>query len=59
MIKLFNAIFLAGGQLRIDKDICYADAQYALTVVAASSATDIQLAVLRGKAQPNDELTKR
>lgn len=45
--------------LRIDKDVCYADAQYALAAVAASSATDIQLAVLRGKAQPNDELTKR
>jgi len=33
MIKLFNAIFLAGGQLRIDKDICYADAQYALAAI--------------------------
>ena len=45
--------------LRIDKDVCYADAQYALAAVAASRATDIQLAVLRGKAQPNDELTER
>ncbi len=33
--------------LRIDKDICFTDAQYALAGVAASSATDIQLAVLR------------
>ena len=34
--------------LRIDKDVCFADAQYALAGVAASSATDIQLAVLKG-----------
>ena len=35
--------------LRIDKDICFADAQYALAGIAASSATDIQLAVLKEK----------
>ena len=35
--------------LRIDKDICFAQAQYALAGVAASSATDIQLAVLKDK----------
>jgi biopolymer transport protein ExbD len=35
--------------LRIDKDICFADAQYALAAVAASSATDIQLAALKEK----------
>lgn len=33
--------------LRIDKEICFADAQYALAGVAASSATDIQLAALK------------
>ena len=33
--------------LRIDKDVCFADAQYALAGIAASSATDIQLAVLK------------
>lgn len=33
--------------LRIDKDICFADAQYALAGIAASTATDIQLAALR------------
>ncbi len=35
--------------LRIDEDIRFAEAQYALAAVAQSSATDIQLAVLRGK----------
>lgn len=35
--------------LRIDKDVCFADAQYALAGVAASSATDIQLAALKNK----------
>jgi len=35
--------------LRIDKDVCFADAQYALAGVAASSATDIQLAVIKEK----------
>ncbi|MHC4061886.1 MAG: ExbD/TolR family protein [Planctomycetota bacterium] len=35
--------------LRIDKDICFADAQYVLAGVAASAATDIQLAALKGK----------
>ena len=33
--------------LRIDKDICFATAQYALAGIAQSSATDIQLAVLK------------
>jgi len=37
--------------LRIDKDICFAEAQYALAAVAASSATDIQLAALKDKRQ--------
>ena len=40
--------------LRIDKDICFAKAQYALAGVAASSATDIQLAVLKDK-RPDSE----
>lgn len=35
--------------LRIDKDICFAEAQYALAAVASSSATDIQLATLKNK----------
>ena len=35
--------------LRIDKDICFAEAQYALAAVAASSATDIQLAALKDR----------
>lgn len=35
--------------LRIEKDVCFADAQYALAGIAASSATDIQLAVLKNK----------
>ncbi len=35
--------------LRIDKDVCFAKAQYALAAVAASSATDIQLAALKNK----------
>ncbi len=33
--------------LRVDKDVCFADAQYALAAVAASTATDIKLAVLK------------
>lgn len=35
--------------LRIDRDVCFAEAQYALAGIAASSATDIQLAVLKDK----------
>jgi hypothetical protein len=35
--------------LRIDKDISFSQAQYALAGVAASSATDIQLAALKLK----------
>jgi len=33
--------------LRIDKGIYFAEAQYALVAVAASSATDIKLAALK------------
>jgi len=35
--------------LRIDKDVCFAEAQYALAAVAQSSATDIQLATFKDK----------
>ncbi len=40
--------------LRIDKDVCFAEAQYALAGIAASSATNIQLATLKDK-RPNPE----
>jgi len=40
--------------LRIDKDVCFAEAQYALAGIAASSATNVQLATLKDK-QPNPE----
>jgi biopolymer transport protein ExbD len=33
--------------LRVDRDVCFAQAQYALAAIARSNATDIQLAVLR------------
>ena len=39
--------------LRIDKEIPFAQAQYALAAVAQSAATDIQLAVLSGKVEPD------
>jgi biopolymer transport protein ExbD len=35
--------------LRIDRHVCFADAQYALAAVAQSSATDVQLAALKNK----------
>ena len=35
--------------LRIDKDICFNQAQHALAAVAASTATDIKLATLKTK----------
>ncbi len=35
--------------LRIDKDIYFADAQYALAAIAASTATDVKLATLKQK----------
>ena len=35
--------------LRIDKDICFAQAQYALAGIAASSATEIKLAALKNR----------
>jgi biopolymer transport protein ExbD len=35
--------------LRVDRGICFAEAQYALAAVAASRATDIQLAALKDK----------
>ncbi len=36
--------------LRIDKDICFSDAQYALAAIAASSATDVQLAAIKNSS---------
>jgi len=35
--------------LRIDKDVCFSEAQYALAGIAASSATNVQLAALKNK----------
>lgn len=35
--------------LRIDKDVCFSEAQYALAAVVRSSATDIQLAAIKDK----------
>jgi biopolymer transport protein ExbD len=35
--------------LRIDKDVCFAEAQYALAGIAASTATNVQLATLKDK----------
>jgi hypothetical protein len=40
--------------LRIDKDVCFAEAQYALAGIAASSATDVQLAALKDKRPDSD-----
>ncbi|MFC1675764.1 ExbD/TolR family protein [Planctomycetota bacterium] len=37
--------------LRIDKDIYFSDAQYALAAVASSKATKIKMAALKGAAQ--------
>lgn len=41
--------------LRIDREVCFSEAQYALAAIAQSSATDIQLAVLKNKEPPNRE----
>lgn len=35
--------------LRIDREVCFAEAQYALAAIAQSSATDVQLAALKSK----------
>lgn len=35
--------------LRIDRNVCFAEAQYALAAVAASTATDIKLAAFKDK----------
>ena len=37
--------------LRVDKDIAYGRAQHALAAIANSTATDVQLAVVRGELQ--------
>jgi biopolymer transport protein ExbD len=39
--------------LRVDRDVCFAEAQYALAAIAQSSATDIQLAVLKNREPSN------
>jgi len=44
--------------LRIDRDVCFAEAQYALAAVAESSVTEVQLAVLRDKPWSTDEVVK-
>jgi biopolymer transport protein ExbD len=41
--------------LRVDRDVCFAQAQYALAAIAQSSATDIQLAVLKNREPSNGE----
>ena len=41
--------------LRVDRDVCFAEAQYALAAIAESSATDIQLAVLKKREPSNGE----
>jgi biopolymer transport protein ExbD len=41
--------------LRVDKDVCFAQAQYALAAIAQSNATDIQLAVLKNREPSNGE----
>ncbi|MHC4722350.1 MAG: ExbD/TolR family protein [Planctomycetota bacterium] len=38
--------------LRIDKDICFGDSQYALAGISQSSATDMKLAVTKQKQSP-------
>jgi len=40
--------------LRIDKDVCFAQAQYALAGIAGSCATEIKLAALKDKRQGSD-----
>lgn len=45
--------------LRIDKDVPFAQAQYALAAVAQSTATNVQLAVLSGKLQSNGGSVER
>jgi len=40
--------------VRIDKDVCFDDAQYALAGVAKSQATNIQLAVLKQKRSDSE-----
>lgn len=41
--------------LRVDRDVCFAQAQYALAAIAQSNATDIQLAVLKNREPSNGE----
>ena len=41
--------------LRVDREVCFSEAQYALAAIAHSSPTDIQLAVLRDSEFLNGE----
>ena len=41
--------------LRVDRDVCFSEAQYALAAISQSSATDIEMSVLRNKMQPDGE----
>lgn len=41
--------------LRVDREVCFAQAQYALAAIAQSSATDIQLAVLKNREPSTGE----
>jgi biopolymer transport protein ExbD len=41
--------------LRIDKDVPYSQAQFALAGIAKSSATDIRLAVIKEQQQPSPD----
>ena len=40
--------------LRVDKDICFSEAQYALAGIASSSATNIRLAALKNERSNGD-----
>ena len=40
---------------RVDRDVCFDQAGYALAAITQSSATDIQLAVLKNREPPNGE----
>jgi biopolymer transport protein ExbD len=42
--------------LRVDKGIQYGDAQYALAAIAKSTATDVQLSVVKGELQSDQRL---
>lgn len=41
--------------LRVDMYVCFGEAQYAPAAIVQSSATDIQLAVVKSRETPNGE----